>query len=420
MKRFVSLFVIFFVFAFLQVAPAKSKTNQESNRGTIAYIRNGAEIRLIDPDGSNDRRIWSLPRAELAATMGINGVAWRPDGKEIAFSSAHEAVRSLYLSDLYAIRPDGSGFRRITNPPDPSTYANYPKGTVTVTVTSAPAGILAAPSTSFLVYVAGAEEPQQVALPPGSSRTLTFENVADLGSHPQPVVAMFGKSRWFIPGVDVVAGRTVQAGVLHISGKGLEMFGAYGVAWRNGGSELTYGLGNCGGLFSVPADAVAGSHQDKPPLTGSASANVCTWDWGQSTSNINQILMGGGLLDANIYLSTAGSSSRGEKVMSAGATDLMIEVEWLPDGSGFLFALSTGSSANIYKYNFANKQTTQLTHFDGEFVRSFSVAPDGQSIVFERAAQFRGGNSDLWLMHADGRGQRLLVKNGSGPSWGTM
>jgi hypothetical protein len=96
MKRFVSLFVILFVFAFLQVAPAKSQTNQGSNRGTIAYIRNGAEIRLIDPDSSNDCRIWSLPRAELAATMGINGVAWRPDGNEIAFSSAHEAVRSLF------------------------------------------------------------------------------------------------------------------------------------------------------------------------------------------------------------------------------------------------------------------------------------------------------------------------------------
>jgi len=418
MNRIGSLLLIILVFAFVELACVTAQTTQDSGHHTIAYIRNGAEIRLIDPDGSNDRRLWSLPRTDLAATMGINGVAWRPDGREIAFSSAHEAVQSLYLSDLYGIRPDGSGLRRITNPPDPDEYAHDRKGTVTVTVTNAPAGILAAPSTSFLVYVAGAEEPQQVALPPGSSRTLTFENVADLGSHPQPVVAMFGKSRWFIPGVDVVAGRTVQAGVLNISGKGLELFGAYGVAWREDGSQLTYGLGNCGGLFSVPADPAAGSHQDKPPLAGSASANVCTWDWGPTASTANQILMGGGMLDANIYLATAGSGSRGEKVMSAGATDLMIEVEWLPDASGFLFALSTGSSANIYKYNFAGHQTTQLTHFDGEFVRSFSVAPDGQSIAFERAREFRGGSSDLWVMRADGRGQRLLVKNGSGPSWG--
>ncbi|HYX28955.1 MAG TPA: hypothetical protein VE863_10325 [Pyrinomonadaceae bacterium] len=96
----------------------------------------------------------------------------------------------------------------------------------------------------------------------------------------------------------------------------------------------------------------------------------------------------------------------------------MLEVEWLPDASGFLFALSTGSSANIYRYSFATKQPAQLTHFDGEFVRSFSIAPDGQSVVFERAPQFRGGSSNLWTMRIDGKGQRLLVKDGSGPSWG--
>ena len=418
MKYTLQFVLIIFIFAFAQVTCIRSQSIGTSNHAAIAYIRDGAEIRAINPDGSDDHRIWSVPRADLAATMGINGVAWSPDGKELAFSSAHEAVQSLYLSDLYTINPDGGGLRRVTNPPDVSDYAREPKGTVTVTVTNAPAGILAAPATSFLVYVAGAAEPQQIGLPPGASRTLTFTDVADLGNHPQPVVAMFGKSRWFIPGVDVVAGRTVNAGTLNISGRGLENFGAYGVAWTDDGAQVTYGLGNCGGLFTVPARALAGSHQDKPALPGNASANVCTWDWGPTSSTANEILIGGGMLDANIYLARAGEASRGEKLVSAGATDLMLEVQWLPDASGFLFALSTGSSANIYVYNLATKQPRQLTHFDGEFVRSFSVSPDGQSIVFERAEQFRGGRSDLWTMRIDGRGQRLLVKDGNGPSWG--
>ena len=417
MKHGVQAILIALLLTLAAFVPTKSQI-PESNRGVIAYIRNAAEIRLIDPDGRDDGRIWSLPRPDLAASMGINGVAWNPDGKQIAFSSAHEAVQSLYLSDLYTINPDGSGLRRITNPPDPTDYSRYPKGTVTVTVTNAPAGILAAPATSFLVYVLGATEPQQVALPAGSSRTLTFEGVADLGTHPQPVVALFGKSRWFIPGVDVIAGRTVQAGVLNISGRGLENFGAYGVAWRNDGSQLTYGLGNCGGLFTVPAEALAGSHQDKPALPGSASANVCTWDWGPTQSTANDLLIGGGMLDANIYLAKAGEASRGEKLVSAGATDLMLEVEWLPDASGFLFALSTGSSADIYRYDLTRKEPTQLTHLNGEFARSFSVSPDGQWVVFERASEFRGGNSDLWTMRINGKDQHLLVRNGSGPSWG--
>ena len=418
MKRI--LFLTSLIFFLILAGPSHVRDDNvhaANGRGTIAYVRGGAEIHLIDPDGGDDRRIWSLPRPELAATMGINGVAWRPDGKELAFTSGHEAVQSLYQSDVYTIGPDGSGLRKITNPPAAEDFARFPKGTVSVTVRSG-VGIMAAPSTSFLVYVEGAPEPQTVALPPGASRTLVFQNVADLGAHPQPVVAMFGKSRWFIPGVDVRAGGTVQAGTLNIAGKGLESFGAYGVAWRSDGTELTYGMGNCAGLFTVPAEPTAGSHQDKPVLAGNASGNACTWDWGPTRETADKILIGGGMLDANVYLATAGSSSRGEKQVGGGATDLLTEVQWLPDGSGFLLSVSTGGAANLYRYSFATKAATQLTHFEGEFVRSFSVSPDGQSVVFERAQSFSGGSSDLWLMQLNGKGQKLLTRNASSPSWG--
>ena len=409
-----TLLVVLVSFSFAGHQPAAAA----SNRGTIAYVRGGAEIHLIEPDGTNDRRIWSHPRPDTAETLGINGLAWRPDGLEIAFASGHEAQYSIYQSDLYAIRPDGSGLRKITNPPDHSEYAHFPQGSVTVTLRNSALGPLAAPSSFFIVYVAGAAEPQSVALPPGSSRAITFQHVADFGNHPQPVVAMFGKSRWFIPGVDVQAGRTVQAGPLNIVGSGLQNFGAYGVAWRSDGMELSYGLGNCAGLFRVPANPTIGSHQDQPMLAGSSSSNICAWDWGPTASTANQILMGGGLLDANIYLAKEGGDTRGEKLVGGGPTDLLLEVEWLPDGSGFLFSLSTGSAANLYRYNFATKAATQLTNFENEFVRSFSISPDGQSLVFERAGQFRGGNADLWVMQLDGREMRLLVRNGASPSWG--
>ena len=100
--------------------------------GTIAYVRNGTEIRLIDADGSNDRRLWTHPDAKKE--LGIYDVAWRPDGKELAFSSGHAAVYSLYHADLYAIRPDGGGFRKLTNAPDRAEFARYPKGAVSVTL----------------------------------------------------------------------------------------------------------------------------------------------------------------------------------------------------------------------------------------------------------------------------------------------
>lgn len=107
---------------------------------------------------------------------------------------------------------------------------------------------------------------------------------------------------------------------------------------------------------------------------------------------------------------------RGSKLVGGGPTDLLLEVEWLPDTSGFLFSLSAGSAANLYKYSFTTKEATQLTRFDGEFLRSFSISPDGRSVVFERAGQFRGGSADLWVMRTDGSDMRLLAKNGSSPS----
>ena len=154
---------------------------------------------------------------------------------------------------------------------------------------------------------------------------------------------MFGKSRWFIPGVDVQAGRTVNAGVLNISGNGLENFGAFGVAWRSDGAQLGYILGNCAGAFRVPVNAQAGSHQDQTLLAGANSRSVCTWDWGPTPATANKVLLGGGMLDANIYLATEGGNTRGDKLVGGGPTDLLLGLQWLPDGSGFLFSLSTGS-----------------------------------------------------------------------------
>ena len=153
-------------------------------------------------------------------------------------------------------------------------------------------------------------------------------------------------------------------------------------------------------------------------LSGNNSTNVCTWDWGPTPATADKVLVGGGMLDPAIYLATEGGDTRGEKLVWGGPTDLLLEVEWLPDGSGFLFSLNTGGAANIYQYIFATKKATQLTRLEGEFARSFSVSPDGREVVFERAEGPNDRSPDLWVMRLDGGDMRLLVKNGSAPSWG--
>ena len=168
------------------VAQDKSSTDQRPitpAAGSIAYVRGGTEIKLISPDGSNDRRLWT--HADAHEGLGINELAWSPDGSELAFSSGHESVASFYHADIFSMKPNATGLRRITNGPDRSDFSKYGKGTVTVTIRNEQPIYRASKASTgvFFVYVVGADKPQPLTLPPGSSRTLTFTNVADFGDH---------------------------------------------------------------------------------------------------------------------------------------------------------------------------------------------------------------------------------------------
>ena len=388
----------------------------------IAYVRGGTEIRIIDPDGTNDRRLWTHPDAR--PELGISGVAWRPDHKELVFSSGHAADTSLFHSDLRAIAPDGSGFRKLTNTPDRSEYKKFPKGNVTVTVrndqptyqqSQASAGI-------FIVYVVGADEPQQITLPPGSSKTLIFNGVADFGAKAQAIVAMYGKNRWFIPGVDVQAGRMTKAPVFSITGDGIEYFGAFRPVWRRDGSRVSYRTGLCT-LSSVPVNPPVGEFVSDPLFGGKNPLGSCTWDWGPTAALENQLLYtfnAGG--DSSIYRIAEGGTHPGTKLVAFSDIEyqLLIDLHWLPDGSGFLYSNQTlmRDSANIFRYDFASRKVTQVTRLENEFARNFSVSPDGKWIVFERAPTVdKDQEADLWIVGVDGSNMRLLVRNGFEPSW---
>jgi TolB protein len=406
---------------------ASGSTSQSSAhapaRGTIAYVRGGTEIRLVEADGTDDRRLWTHPYAKEGSA--IYDLAWRPDGKELAFSSAHMSVASLYHADLYAVGPDGKGLRKITNAPDHSELARYPKGSVSVTVrneqpawkqSQASAGV-------FFVYVAGADEPQAVTLPPGSSKTLLFKSVADFGDHAQPVVAIYGNYRWFIPGVDVKAGRTVTAPAFGISGDGYELFGAFRPVWRADGSRLSYRSGLCV-VSSVPAQPTPGEVTFQPLFSGKHPSGACAWDWGPTPALADQVIYSSNSDDdgSNVLRLKEGGTHPGAKLhnFSSVGLQLLLDLRWLPDGSGFLYTFPdlAYEFGNLFRYDFATKRATQLTKFEGEYARAFDVSPDGQWVVFERAKSWREDkNVDLWLMRTDGTGARLLVRNGLAPSW---
>ncbi len=390
-----------------------------NSAGTIAYIRGDTEIRAISADGTGDRRLWT--HKDLHEGLGLYDLAWRPDGKELAFSSSHEAVASFYLADIYTIRPDGTGLRKLTNAPDRSELARYRKGTVTVTIlNSQPAATT--PGT-FIVYVAGADEPQQVTILAGTSKTLVFKSVADLGAHPQPVIAMFGKSRWFTPGPDVQAGRNVTVPIFNISGEGIELSGAYRPTWRSDGSRVSYRSGLCI-VSSASSNPTPGEHSFNPLFGGKNPLGTCTWDWGPTPGTVNQIIYSeNGSGGSSIYRITEGGTHPGTKLTTFTDLDyqLLSDLRWLPDASGLLYSNKEFvlESANIYRYDFATKRVTPVTDLKNEFARKFSISPDGRSVVFERCKDRDDDKGcDLWIVSTDGGGLRLLVKNGLAPSWG--
>jgi hypothetical protein len=402
---------IFFILLFtllVTLAPPVQPINAASDPGAIAYIRdnmdNGTEIHVINPDGSQDHTILTLPKSpnDFVPTL-----AWKPDATELAFASDHERAFSLFNSDIYTVRPDGSHVRRMTNGPATSRLASYPQGSVTVNVQ------LFAGGGPYLIYIAGAAELKAVV----GSQTVTFAHVADFGpGRIQGVIAINGGLRWFnSAAVDVQPGQTTDAGTLLIRGEGLP----YGVArptWRSDGTKIGFEGGGFHYVPDEPRDGDLGTLLIEPDFPFGLTSLM---DWSPAPAKANQILYrASDLAGSHIYLTTEDSNAVGELLYTYDAGEKLLDLKWLPDGSGFVFSLTKdlGSHSNLWQYEFATHQASQITDFPSEVIGALSIAPDSQTIVFERAPDF-ATDTDLWLVQRDGANLHLLTKSASRPSW---
>jgi TolB protein len=396
-------------------APASAASGSAASgpAGVIAYTTGNStvndQLRLIQPDGSDDHLIWSAPDT---AGFGISGIDWRPDGRGLAFVSDHERARSVYESDVYTVDPQGQALQRLTNGPDPSAFASYGTGTVTVNVNVGASG------GPFLVYVLGAPAPQVI----GTSGSLTFEGVADFGPGVyQPVVAIEGFRRWITPGVapDVEAGSAVSAGTLLVSGDGLP-YRALAPSWRADSSSVGFVFGSgCGQFRQVaanPGPAELGSPLASPDFL---LGYTCLLERGPTAATANQILYSEYDIDAGrIYRTIEGSAAVGDELLQYDSAERLLDMRWLPDGSGFVYTLTSDFQArgNIYLYSFGSGQSTPLTDFASDFAYHVSVSPDGQVIAFDRVATLDGVAS-IWLVGVDGSNMHQLVAQGAFPAW---
>jgi Tol biopolymer transport system component len=377
--------------------------------GTIAYVVGNDttdQIWLIEPDESHNRKIYSIGVPDPYSVHMIAGLAWRPDAGELIFTSDHEDDCSWYNYDVYAILPDGNGYRRVTNGPACAALAGYPQGTVVVDTSIAPDG--------QQVYVQGAPGLKTV-----SGSTLTFDHVADFGNTLQPIVVINGRDRGLGLGVDVKAGQIVPGNAGPYTTL-TDQLGAYSPVWRRDGSRVGYAFG-CDELRGLPAHPAAGDYGQR--LFDATGVNTCVMDWGPTIETANNILYFNNVGDttAGIYRTTE-NGGIGTQVVAMPDLSMVFRIQYLPDASGFIYTFVNSSiSSNVYRYDFQSDTITQLTDFSHEYARDFSISPDGQHIVFERAPEGLlcnfGCASDLWIMGIDGSNPHLLVAGGAHPTW---
>lgn len=399
-------------------------------RNTVAYVRadTSDEIRLVAPDGTGDRLLWAHGQADPSEVIAVWNLTWRHDARALAFASTHENSCSLNHADIFAIGADGTSYRRLTEAPACADLSGYPKGTVQVPVENTSLDTFVG-----FIYFQGAPGIQQVSLPPGGSGVVTFENVADLGSGEdglQIATIIDGAYRAVDVGtaVDVQAGGTVTTGPMSVYSP-YAFWEAHSPTWHSSGSRVGY-IFNFSSVMQIgisPAPLTFGENIQTDSLQMPDFAGLLSY--GPAT-RANELLYRGNVAyeSEGIYLMTEGSATAGERLVSYDSTEAVLGLAWLPDGSGFVYSVTEGDyfgedrGANLFVYNFASGQTARITSFSGEFAGPLSVSPDGQQIVFERAAEmeelgFGLVDSDLWVVNRDGSGLRLLIENGRAPAW---
>ncbi|MGY1603258.1 S9 family peptidase [Geodermatophilus sp. SYSU D00815] len=101
-----------------EAEPPRLITTFQFRRDAVGFVadrRSQVFVVALPDDGGDDAAAPAPPVQVTTGDADCTDVAWSPDGTELAFVSArHERADRDLVTDVYAVRPDGSQLRRIT------------------------------------------------------------------------------------------------------------------------------------------------------------------------------------------------------------------------------------------------------------------------------------------------------------------
>lgn len=396
--------------------------------------KGSGEILVMNADGTGAHVITSRPG------LVYNGPVWSPTGTEIAFFSGG--------GDLYLIRPDGSGLRKIGTPkPRDCSYLNpswAPAGGALVVVLEC--------------FQVSGDFRSLVVVPTegGSPHTVygSVEAPADIGPV-NPKAEDIADPSWGKRSIAFTRIRNGQSEIWSISPEGV-LTGPLtsgsvdsAPAWAPDGTKLAFFrlTGETSDLLVVDAtganprivakDLQAPRYLTWQPLpvalpqTPAAAQGANGEIWFRRGSGK------GGMLIESIDPDGANRQVLFRDTYDGGTDNLGDAYDWSPDGSQVAFIDSTryigevptGSSWDVYTMNADGTGRRQVTD-DGAFDAAPSWSPDGTRIVYASdkgdpdrpACEMRATcNRDVFAMNADGSAQVQLTSEPGAdwqPDWG--
>jgi len=316
------------------------------------------------------------------------GLAWRPDGEELCFSSTHEMAYSYFTANLFAL--DKSGVRRLTNPPGRSELLKDARktGKVKLAVRN-----LLSEDVQGVIYIEGARKPGVFSLGPANSGrdkdTLEIDEVVDFGDAvlQTVIVRVGGKSALTGVLLDVKAGETVTAGGTATVDNSLVDINAASPCYSRDGGKIVFssmGFFTVEAKGGVPQAVYGGILGSRPALSPKDDALVYAG------------------IDGGLWLLKTGAE-KAEAIIKGDATSFADDPVWLPDASGVVCTARTTNAAgwsgrNLWAWGASTGQVVQLTDMLNEEIQNPTVSHDGQ---FVAAIRLLGSNGkyrrELWV-----------------------